>query len=242
FIYERSDTDSRKREEIELKSGTVYGTLPDDILIKENNLLFKADIKEGQKTGFFFDQRSNRLLLKSYAVSKNVCDCFCYTGGFTVYALAGNAVSVDSIDCSNDALLQLKNNIKLNNLDTRKVNTICSDVFRYLREVNKRYDCIILDPPKFAKNPTEVRRAARGYKDINLLACKNILPGGLIFTFSCSNAIDLKLFKQIVFSAAADSGRRFQVLHHLTAGPDHPVNLAHREGEYLKGLVLKAEE
>lgn len=242
FIYERSDSDARKREGIELKEGTIYGTVTEEVLIKENGLLFKTNIKEGQKTGFFFDQRLNRLLLKSYVKDKTVCDCFCYNGGFTVYSLSGNAASVDSIDCSEKALLQLKNNVKLNKLNTERVNTVCDDVFRYLRITDKRYDCIILDPPKFAKNPSEIKKASRGYKDINLLACKNILPGGLIFTFSCSNAIDLKLFKQIVFSAAADSRRRFQVLHHLTAGPDHPVNLAHREGEYLKGLVLRAEE
>ncbi len=241
FIYERSDTESRAREGIGEAEGLRYGDVPPHLVIKENGLSFNVDIARGQKTGFFFDQRQNRQLLRSYAPGRRICDCFSYNGPFTIYSLAGGARSVDAIDQSDAALQQLQRNITGNNLDTGKVATRSADVFRFLREVDTPYDCIILDPPKFARHPGEVERASRGYKDINLLACKNVTPGGLVFTFSCSHAIDIKLFRQIVFAAAADSGRRFQLLHSLTAGPDHPVNLAHHEGEYLKGLVLRAE-
>ena len=242
FIYERSDTDSREREGIGEAQGCRYGIMPQELLLRENGLLFHADIAEGQKTGFFFDQRDNRRLLHACAAGRTVCDCFTYNGPFTVNALAGGAKSVTAIDQSENALNMVTRNVTANKLDTAKVTTRCADAFRYLREMPNGFDCIILDPPKFARHPGEVERASRGYKDINLLACRKVAPGGLIFTFSCSQAIDVKLFRQIVFAAAADSGRRFQVLHSLGAGTDHPVNLAHREGEYLKGLVLRAED
>ncbi|MBN1575918.1 MAG: class I SAM-dependent rRNA methyltransferase [Chitinispirillaceae bacterium] len=241
FIYERSDPESRAREGIAGAEGICYGSLPPGLVIRENRLVFGADIARGQKTGFFFDQRHNRALLRSYAAGRCVCDCFSYSGGFAVSALAGGARSVDAVDQSEAALRQLRDNVAANNLDGGRVTTYTADVFSFLRETGARYDCIVLDPPKFARHPGEVERASRGYKDINLLACKNSAPGGIIFTFSCSNAVDARLFRQIVFAAAADSGRRFQLLHSLAAGPDHPVNLAHREGEYLKGLVLRAE-
>ncbi len=242
FIYERSDSESRAREGIGESEGLLYGTPPQKLVIKENGLFFGVDIVKGQKTGFFFDQRQNRMLLRSYAAGRRCCDCFSYTGGFCVSALAGGALSVDAVDQSEDALRRLDENVAVNGFERRRAATFTEDVFRYLRETDRRYDCIILDPPKFARHAGEVERASRGYKDVNLLACKNILPGGLIFTFSCSGAIDIRLFRQIVFAAASDSGRRFQLLHTLGCGADHPVNLAHREGEYLKGLVLRAEE
>jgi 23S rRNA (cytosine1962-C5)-methyltransferase len=242
FVYERSESESRTREGLDGAEGLLYGSLPPDLVIRENGLAFGADIAGGQKTGFFFDQRSNRALLRSYAAGRRVCDCFSYSGGFTVAALAGGAAGVEAIDRSEEALRRLRDNVARNRLDGSGVVTRSADVFRFLRETGERYDCIILDPPKFARHPGEVERASRGYKDINLLACRNCTPGGLIFTFSCSHAIDVKLFRQIVFAAAADAGRRFQLLHVLAAGPDHPVNLAHREGEYLKGLVLRAQE
>ncbi len=241
FIYERSDLDSRVREGIGESEGCRYGTVPEDPVIRENGLRFTVDIARGQKTGYFFDQRDNRRLLRGYAADRRVCDCFSYNGPFTLNALAGGARSVTAIDQSAPALDLLQQNCKENNFTTDKLEVRNADAFRYLREMNGQFDCIILDPPKFAKHPGEVERASRGYKDINLLACRNIAPGGIIFTFSCSHAVDVKLFRQIVFAAAADSGRRFQLLHQLTAGVDHPVNLAHREGEYLKGLVLRAE-
>ena len=241
FIYERSDTESRHREGIDLSEGCRYGDIPDTLHIRENGLCFQVDVTGGQKTGFFFDQRDNRRLFGSYAANRHVCDCFTYNGPFTVNALAGGAVSVTAVDQSEQALDLLKTNLAINNQPADRVTAQRADAFRFLREVSEPFDCIILDPPKFAKHPGEVERASRGYKDINLLACRNIAPGGIIFTFSCSQAVDVKLFRQIVFAAAADSGRRFQLLHQLGAGTDHPVNLAHREGEYLKGLVLRAE-
>ena len=241
FIYERSDTEARTREGLVNTEGIRHGAMPAHLVITENGLSFSADIAQGQKTGFFFDQRQNRALLRTLTAGKRVCDCFCYSGGFTIAALAGGAAAVDAVDQSENALELLGNNIAINAFDAGRVRAHAADVFRYLRETRESYDCIILDPPKFARHPGEVERASRGYKDINLLACKKIAPGGIIVSFSCSHAVDVKLFRQIVFAAAADSGRRFQLLHSLSAGPDHPVNLAHKEGEYLKGLVLRAE-
>jgi 23S rRNA (cytosine1962-C5)-methyltransferase len=241
FIYERSDTEARTREGLDPSEGIRHGAMPAHLVITENGLLFSADVAQGQKTGFFFDQRQNRVLLRMLSAGKRVCDCFCYSGGFAIAALAGGASTVDAIDQSENALELFGNNIALNAFDAGRVRSRAADVFRYLRETREAYDCIILDPPKFARHPGEVDRASRGYKDINLLACKKIAPGGIIVSFSCSHAIDVKLFRQIVFAAAADSGRRFQLLHSLSAGPDHPINLAHKEGEYLKGLVLRAE-
>lgn len=241
FIFERSDTEARTREGLASSEGLCTGTLPAKLDIRENGNLFTIDIAAGQKTGYFFDQRENRRLCASYAQGRRVADCFCYCGPFTVAALSGGALSVDAIDQSAGALSLVKKNAALNGYDEAKVATVNADLFKYLRETDKPYDLIILDPPKFARHPGEVERASRGYKDINLVACKKIQPGGIIFTFSCSHAIDIKLFRQIVFAAAADSGRRFQLLHTLGAGSDHPVNLAHKEGEYLKGLVLRAE-
>lgn len=238
FIFERSDTESRKREGLEESDGLLYGKLPEQVIIKENGVLFSVDIGSGQKTGFFFDQRFNRELLKSYARGRKMCDCFSYSGAFAVNALSADVSSVECVDISKNAIGSVQKNVDLNFARTN-VTVVNADVFKYLRETTNSYDLIVLDPPKFAKHPGEVDRAARGYKDINLIAMKKILHGGIIFTFSCSNAVDIKLFRQIVFSAAADSGRSVQVLHTLTAGTDHPVNIAHKEGEYLKGLVLR---
>lgn len=242
FIFERSDTEARKREGLSPSEGTIHGTAPPQATILENGLRYVVDIAEGQKTGFFFDQRENRKLLQGYTAGKRVADCFCYSGSFSVNALAGGARSVTAVDRSPAALELLERNVVNNGFNTDTITTIKADVFSWLRETDSDFDCIVLDPPKFARHPGETERASRGYKDINLLACRKVAPGGMIFTFSCSHAVDSRLFRQIVFGAAADSGRRFQLLHSLSAGPDHPVNLAHREGEYLKGLVLRAEE
>jgi len=239
FIYERSDTDARKREGLSESRGLLKGEIPEQLILKENGLLFRADTAEGQKTGFFFDQRINRYLLSTYSSGRYVCDCFSYSGAFTVYALSGGASLVHAVDISKNASALGKENVSLNGFEKPRTNFIVADVFKYLRDNNECYDLIVLDPPKFAKHPGEVPRAARGYKDINLLAFKKLPTNGILFTFSCSNAIDPNLFRQIVFSAAADSGRQVQLLHVLSAGPDHPTNIAHKEGEYLKGLVLK---
>jgi 23S rRNA (cytosine1962-C5)-methyltransferase len=239
FMFERSDTESRKREGLPEKEGLLFGELPETLDIKENCLYFTVDISGGQKTGFFFDQRFNRKLLRDYVQEKKVCDLFSYSGGFSVNALHAGATHVDVVDISKNAVAWAKKNIERNGNEQLKADFICADVFTYLREITNSYDCIICDPPKFAKHPGEVERAARGYKDINLCAFKKLNKEGILFTFSCSQAIDMKLFRQIIFAAAADSGRQIQLLHTLTAGADHPVNVAHIEGEYLKGIVLR---
>jgi 23S rRNA (cytosine1962-C5)-methyltransferase len=239
FLYERSDTDARAREGLAPRSGLVSGAVPDPLLFKENGLTFGIDLVNGQKTGFFLDQRRNRALAAAYASNAFVCDCFAYSGAFSAYALAHGARRAHVVDVSKSALEIARRNLALNGLPSEKADFLADDVFSFLRATTDSYDLIILDPPKFAKHPGEVERAARGYKDINLLAFKKAARGGVVFTFSCSSAIDPRLFRQIVFSAAADSGRLIQVLHVLGAGPDHPFNIAHPEGEYLKGLALR---
>jgi 23S rRNA (cytosine1962-C5)-methyltransferase len=239
FMYERSDSDQREREGLPRRKGLISGSMPETITFKENGRLFAIDLVTGQKTGFFLDQRENRLLVRDYAKDAAVCDCFSYSGGFSVNALAGGARLAHLVDSSKTALETARCNLELNGFPVDENNFFQEDVFSYLRQTDMIYDSIILDPPKFAKHPGEVPRAARGYKDINLLAMKKIAKNGIIFTFSCSNAIDPRLFRQIVFSAAVDSGRSVQLLHILGAGCDHPVNISHPEGEYLKGLVLR---
>jgi 23S rRNA (cytosine1962-C5)-methyltransferase len=241
FVFERSDADARVREGLSLQEGIVTGELPSDLAILENGLRFGADLAGGQKTGFFFDQRDNRRLCASYAAGRRLCDCFCYSGGFSVYGLSGGATSSVMVDTSQPAVAAALENCSRNGFGADRCTGVTANVFEFLRATDKRFDCIILDPPKFARHKGEVDAAARGYKDINLLAFKNIEKGGIVFTFSCSNAIDPYLFRQIVFAAAADSGRFVQVLHVLCASPDHPFNIAHREGEYLKGLVVRVE-
>jgi 23S rRNA (cytosine1962-C5)-methyltransferase len=239
YIYERSDTDARKREGLRPREGLLSGAMPESPVVIENGLRFCVDLAQGQKTGLFLDQRCNRKLFGTYAKNAAVCDCFAYTGGFTVSALASGAKSVRTVDISKSALSCARKNTELNGLPCVNEHFIAADVFTYLRETSEVYDLIVLDPPKFARHPGEVAKAARGYKDINLQAFKKAARDAIIFTFSCSNAIDGTLFRQIVFSAAADSGRSVQALHALGAGPDHPVNIAHYEGDYLKGLALR---
>ena len=239
YLYERSDTDARSREGLPAAEGLLYGELPRQCFALENGMRFRADLAGGQKTGLFLDQRENRKLFSTYAVGRTICDCFCYSGGFSVYGLKSGAVFSMLVDISKDVLDSAEENCGLNGIESKRYGTAAADVFEYLRKTDRRFDCIVLDPPKFAKHKGEVDRAARGYKDINLLAMKNVMNNGIIFTFSCSNAVDPYLFRQIVFAAAADSQRHVQVLHVLGAGPDHPFNIAHREGEYLKGLVLR---
>jgi 23S rRNA (cytosine1962-C5)-methyltransferase len=230
FIYERSEGANRKQEGLEQRNECISGVLPDDIIITENNLRFSVNLRQGQKTGFFFDQRDNRQLFSTYAKGKTVCDCFAYTGGFSCGAFKGQANSVISIDSSAEALVTARKNITLNGFKVDENQLISVDVFEYLRKNTSQFDLICLDPPKFAKHQADVEQAARGYKDINLLAIKRLAPGGILFTFSCSQAIDRKLFRQIAFAAAADSGRDVQVLHTLSQPPDHPINISHLEG------------
>ena len=239
FIFERSDTEACRREGIVPHEGLLQGLMPAELAIRENGISILVDLALGQKTGFFFDQRENRELLRRYAAGRRCLDCFAYSGGFSLNALAGGAASVIAVDSSQNAVERCGANFTLNGFTDPRTSTVCADIFDYLRNTPVESDLIVLDPPKFARHQSEVAKAARGYKDINLLAMKKMRPGGLLFTFSCSSAVDSRLFRQIVFAAASDSGRDIQLLHLLSAGPDHPVSIAHPEGEYLKGLVLR---
>lgn len=203
----------------------------------EHGLRFQADIGSGQKTGHFLDQRDNRIMVQSYARKRDVLDAFCYSGGFSVHALAGGARTVASLDISKSALELAKKNVLQNGFADHR--TILADCFEFLRGMKKdEYDLIILDPPAFAKTSHAVMRASRGYKDINLFAMKSIRSGGLLFTFSCSQHVDHDLFKKIIFAAAKDSQRDVRIIKELTQGPDHPVSIYCPQSNYLKGLAL----
>lgn len=205
----------------------------------ENNLKFIADIGQGQKTGHFLDQRDNRQLVRSLAHKRRVLDAFCYSGGFSVYALAGGAQSVSSVDISPQAISQTKAHVTLNGPFEGKHHALSEDCFNYLRKLKpEEFDMIILDPPAFAKNKGALEKAARGYKDINLQALKALASQGLLLTFSCSQHISVDLFKKIIFAAAKDSGREVSIIHELTQGADHPVSIYCPQSSYLKGLAL----
>ena len=240
-IYERSDADVRELEGLGPEVGVLRGKLPSLIFpITEHNLKFKVNLQSGHKTGFYLDQKMNRLRVRELTKDKDVLDCFCYTGGFSVNALAGEAKSVISVDSSEEALALAKENIALNDLPADKATFIEGDVFQLLRKFrdeNRSFDMIILDPPKFAPTAAQAERAARGYKDINLYAFKLLRPGGILVTFSCSGGIDAGLFQKIVAGAALDAGVDAQILEHLSQNADHPVSLNFPEGAYLKGLV-----
>jgi 23S rRNA (cytosine1962-C5)-methyltransferase len=241
-IYERSDSDSRALEGLELRNGVLRGSLPDNVEVNENGLRFKVDVAAGQKTGFYLDQRDNRALTETLAAGRDVLNCFCYTGGFSLYALRGGAKSVMSMDSSADALHIAEENLALNKLDASRAEWMEADVFqalRKLRDQGRKFDLIILDPPKFAPTAAFAEKAARGYKDINLLGFKLLRPGGLLCTYSCSGGISTDLFQKIIAGAALDAGVDAQIVHHLHASADHPVLLSFPEGAYLKGLVLR---
>ncbi len=208
----------------------------------ENGLKFHIDWLKGQKTGFFIDQRDNRTLLEQYAKDRHVLNMFCYTGGFSVYALRGGAASVDSVDSSPKAVSLTDRNVMLNFDEEPRHNAVAADAFKFLKQVpGNKYDLIVLDPPAFAKHRGAINNALQGYKKLNLSAIEKLAPGGILFTFSCSQAITRDQFRLAVFSAAAISGRQVRILHQLTQPADHPVNIYHPEGEYLKGLVLWVE-
>ncbi len=241
-IYERSDSDSRALEGLEPRNGVLRGTLPEAVEVIEHGLRFNVDVEAGQKTGFYLDQRDNRALTESLAAGRDVLNCFCYTGGFSLYALRGGAKSVLSIDASGGALRIAEENLNRNGLDESSAEWMEADVFqalRTLRDQGRRFDLIILDPPKFAPTAAFAEKAARGYKDINLLGFKLLRPGGLLCTYSCSGGISADLFQKIIAGAALDAGVDAQILHYLHASADHPVLLSFPEGEYLKGLVLR---
>nr|WP_281721567.1 class I SAM-dependent rRNA methyltransferase [Nitrosomonas nitrosa] len=241
-IYERSDTDVRALEGLEKRIGLLWGELPDNLTIEENGLRFAIDIAQGQKTGFYLDQRDNRAKIRTLASGKDVLNCFCYTGAFSVYARQGGAQSVLSVDSSEDALKLAQRNIALNGLSTDSLQWQCADVFqmlRKLRDQNRKFDLIILDPPKFAPTAAFADKAARGYKDINLLAFKLLRPGGILATYSCSSGISSDLFQKIVAGAALDAGVSAHIISQQIAAPDHPVLLSFPEGAYLKGLLVR---
>ena len=206
----------------------------------ENNLKFQIDWEKGQKTGFFVDQRENRVLLETYAKNRCVLNMFCYTGGFSAYAMRGGAKEVVGVDSSAKAVMLANENIKLNFGDDERYSSSSDDAFKFLKEIpNDAYDLIVLDPPAFAKHRGAVRNALQGYKKLNLAAFEKVAKGGIIFTLSCSQVISREQFRLAVFSAAAISGRRVKILHQLSQPADHPINIYHPEGEYLKGLVLQ---
>ncbi len=241
-VVERSDVDVRSLEGLEARSGVLRGKDPGPIEIVENGLRFKVDVVNGQKTGFYIDQRRNRQRVGQLAAGREVLNCFCYTGGFSVYALAHGAKNVASVDSSTEALEMGKRHLALNSLPADQAEWIEGDVFkvlRTLRDQGRSFDMVILDPPKFAPTAAQAERAARGYKDINLLGLKLLNPGGILATFSCSGGIPAELFQKIVAGAALDAGVEARIVQTLTQGPDHPVALSFPEGAYLKGLILQ---
>jgi 23S rRNA (cytosine1962-C5)-methyltransferase len=229
-------------EDVALQNGWLSGAKDesDPVMVQENGLKFMIDFEKGQKTGFFVDQRDNRALVGLHSKGKKVLNAFSYTGGFSVYALAGGASMVHSVDISKDAVQICDQNVALN-FEGANHASFAADCFDYLKSTTEEYDIMVLDPPAFAKNARSVPNASRGYKELNMAGIRKIKPGGLIFTFSCSQNIDRDLFRKIVFSAAADAGRSCRIIHQLTQPIDHPVNIYHPEGEYLKGLVLYIE-
>jgi len=240
-IYERSDADVRELEGLLPVNGILRGKIEDTkITIDEFGLKFKVDIEHGHKTGFYLDQRANRQRVGELARDCHVLNCFCYTGGFSIHALANMAKSVLSVDSSTAALSLLEENIALNNLPASKHTSIEGDVFQLLRKFrdeNRSFDMIILDPPKFAPTSAHAEKAARAYKDVNLLAFKLLRHGGTLVTFSCSGGVDAALFQKIVASAALDAKVDANIIEHLSQGSDHPVSLHFPEGTYLKGLI-----
>jgi 23S rRNA (cytosine1962-C5)-methyltransferase len=242
-IFDKSDASSRSHEGLETTNIVLAGTEPPDAVeVKENNILYNINIAGGQKSGFYCDQRDNRRILASYAKDKKVLDCFCYTGGFTLNALQNGASSVTSVDSSALAIETLKENIALNKLDEKKHKTIQSDVNKQLRvfiEESERFDIIVLDPPKYAPSRSALERASRAYKDLNRLAMLLLNNGGLLATYSCSGAMDMETFKQVIAWAALDAGKQVQFINQFCQPEDHPVRSSFPEGEYLKGLLCK---
>ncbi|TOY78490.1 23S rRNA (cytosine(1962)-C(5))-methyltransferase RlmI [Burkholderia pseudomallei] len=242
-VYERSDVSIREKEGLEQTTGVLAGDAPPDTLIaNENGVLYHVDVRNGHKTGFYVDQRENRALVTQYARDRDVLNCFCYTGGFSLAALKGGAKRVVSIDSSGDALALAQRNVAANGFDAARAQWLDADAFKTLRRLvdeGERFDLIVLDPPKFAPTRDSVDRAARAYKDVHLSGLKLLRPGGLLFTYSCSGAIDMDLFQKIVAGAAADAKVDARILKRLGAGVDHPLLTAFPEGEYLKGLLLQ---
>ena len=240
-IYYKSETTLPYKADLFPENGFLRGGSTDNVAT-EYGLNFHIDWLKGQKTGFFVDQRENRALLERYARGRNVLNMFCYTGGFSVYAMRGGALSVHSVDSSAKAIDLTNKNIALNFPDDARHTAYAEDAFKFLdRMEDGAYDLIVLDPPAFAKHRDALRNALQGYRKLNARAFEKIRPGGILFTFSCSQAVNKDQFRMAVFTAAAQSGRSVRILHQLTQPADHPVNIYHPEGEYLKGLVLYVE-
>lgn len=240
-VYYKSDTTLPFKADLGPENGYLIGQYDGNIAI-ENGLQFNIDWLKGQKTGFFVDQRENRRLLERFARGRRVLNMFCYTGGFSVYAMRGGAVSVDSVDSSAKAVALTDANIALNFPDDPRHRSYTEDAFKFLNDMEKdRYDLIILDPPAFAKHRGAIKNGLIGYRRLNTRAFEKIKPGGILFTFSCSQAITRDMFRLAVFSASVKAGRRVRILHQLSQPADHPIDIAHPEGEYLKGLVLEVE-
>jgi 23S rRNA (cytosine1962-C5)-methyltransferase len=238
-IYERSDSRVREKEGLTLQSGVLHGQKPPETLeIYQNLARLTVNLKEGQKTGTFLDQRENMEIVASYAQDKEILDCFCYTGGFSVWSSLRGARKVVGVDISNRALATAQQNVRINGI-SEICQFIQGDMFQVLNGCKRKFDMIILDPPAFAKSKGNVEKAARAYKHINMTAIKLLNPGGIIATFSCSHHIDPLLFRKIIFAATVDAGCNMRIIHTLHASPDHPINIAYPEGEYLKGLICQ---
>lgn len=239
-IYDKSETTLPYKAAIEPHNGYLYGKA-ENFIAQENGLKFHVDWLEGQKTGFFIDQRENRSLLEKYAKDKSVLNMFCYTGGFSFYAMRGGARRVHSVDVSARAIELANRNVELNFPGDTRHEAFAEEAFKFLEHSSNQYDLIILDPPAFAKHQNVLNNAIQGYKKLNRKGMEVIKPGGILFTFSCSQVMTKELFRQTVFTAAANTGRKVKILHQLTQPADHPISIYHPEGEYLKGLVLYVE-
>lgn len=242
-IYERSDVESRKKEGLELVTGQLHGELPAmPVVIEENGIKIAVDVTKGHKTGFYLDQRDNRAMAARFVKGQSVLNCFCYTGTFGLYAAKGGAASIENVDVSKLALDTAKQNMALNQLDDSHVHYHEADVFKLLRQYRdegRKFDVIVLDPPKFADNKAQLNGACRGYKDINMIAMQLLQPGGTLLTFSCSGLMQADLFQKIVADAALDAKRELQFIERLSQASDHPIGGAFPEGFYLKGLVAR---
>ena len=239
-IYYKSETTLPFKADLGQENGFIKGGSPDNIAM-EYGLKFHVDWLKGQKTGFFVDQRENRHLLEHFSKDRNVLNMFCYTGGFSFYAMRGGAKLVHSVDSSAKAIDLTNKNVELNFPGDTRHKAFAEDAFKFLDQMGDQYDLIILDPPAFAKHKDALRNALRGYTKLNAKAFEKIKPGGILFTFSCSQVVSKENFRNAVFTAAALSGRSVKILHQLTQPGDHPVNIYHPEGEYLKGLILYVE-
>ena len=241
-LYERSDSDARRREGLETRCGAVDGTLPEPLVIVEGPVCYRVECEQGHKTGFYLDQRENRALMDLLGRDARVLNCFAYTGGFGVRALAAGAQSLVQLDASADALAMAREQLMINGLDEGRVEHVCANAFHWLREARRerrRFDVVVLDPPKFVAASSQLKRGARGYKDINLQALGLVAPGGWLLSFSCSGLVEPRLFQKIVADAALDAGRELTLVRWLHAGSDHPVSSACPEGQYLKGLLCR---